>query len=42
MRFAISIPQQARDSRFDDGAFRAYLGRVEELVDFVTGAPRDS
>jgi probable F420-dependent oxidoreductase len=31
MRFAISIPQYARDSRFDDGAFRAYLARVEEL-----------
>ena len=31
MRFAISIPQYARDSRFDDGAFRAYLRRVEEL-----------
>jgi probable F420-dependent oxidoreductase len=31
MRFAISIPQNARDSRFDDVAFRAYLGRVEEL-----------
>jgi len=31
MRFAISIPQYARDSRFDDGAFRAHLSRVEEL-----------
>ena len=31
MRFAISIPQYARDSRFDDDAFRAYLRRVEEL-----------
>jgi probable F420-dependent oxidoreductase len=31
MRFAISIPQYARDSRFDDDAFRAHLGRVEEL-----------
>ena len=31
MRFAISIPQYARDSRFDDGAFRAHLNRVEEL-----------
>ncbi len=31
MRFAISIPQYARDSRFDDAAFRAYLSRVEEL-----------
>jgi len=31
MRFAISIPQYARDSRFDDGAFRGFLRRVEEL-----------
>ena len=31
MRFAISIPQYARDSRFDDAAFRAHLRRVEEL-----------
>ncbi len=31
MRFAISIPQNARESRFDDYAFRAYLRRVEEL-----------
>ena len=31
MRFATSIPQYARDSRFDDDAFRAYLSRVEEL-----------
>jgi probable F420-dependent oxidoreductase len=31
MRFAISIPQYARESRFDDGAFRAHLRRVEEL-----------
>lgn len=31
MRFAISIPQYARDSRFDDGAFRRYLRRVEEF-----------
>ena len=31
MRFAISIRQYARDSRFDDDAFRAYLRRVEEL-----------
>jgi probable F420-dependent oxidoreductase len=31
MRFAISIPQYARDSRFDDGAFRAHVRRVEEL-----------
>jgi probable F420-dependent oxidoreductase len=31
MRFAISIPQYARDSHFDDDAFRAHLHRVEEL-----------
>ena len=31
MRFAISIPQYARESRFDAGAFRAFLSRVEEL-----------
>ena len=31
MRFAISIPQYARESRFDAHAFRAYLRRVEEL-----------
>jgi probable F420-dependent oxidoreductase len=31
MRFAISIPQYARDSRFDDEAFRGHLLRVEEL-----------
>jgi probable F420-dependent oxidoreductase len=31
MRFAISIPQYARESRFDDDAFRAHLRRVEEL-----------
>ncbi|MBV9943862.1 MAG: LLM class flavin-dependent oxidoreductase [Solirubrobacterales bacterium] len=31
MRFAISIPQYARDSRFDDGTFRAHLQRVEEI-----------
>jgi probable F420-dependent oxidoreductase len=31
MRFAISIPQYARESRFDHDAFRAYLRRVEEL-----------
>jgi probable F420-dependent oxidoreductase len=34
MRFAISIPQYARESRFDDHAFRAYLRRVEELDRF--------
>jgi probable F420-dependent oxidoreductase len=31
VQFAISIPQYARDSRFDDQAFRAFLRRVEEL-----------
>ena len=31
MRFAISIPQYARDGRFDGAAFRAHLRRVEEL-----------
>jgi probable F420-dependent oxidoreductase len=31
VRFAISIPQYARESHFDDEAFRAYLRRVEEL-----------
>ena len=31
MRFAISIPQYARESRFDDDALRAHLRRVEEL-----------
>jgi probable F420-dependent oxidoreductase len=31
MRFAISIPQYARESRFDEDAFRAHLRRVEEL-----------
>ena len=31
MRFAISIPQHAPDSRFDADAFRAHLRRVEEL-----------
>jgi probable F420-dependent oxidoreductase len=31
MRFAISIPQYARESHFDDGAFRAHVQRVEEL-----------
>jgi probable F420-dependent oxidoreductase len=31
MRFAISIPQYARQSHFDDHAFRVYLGRVEDL-----------
>src|SRR5689334_15244806 len=31
MRFAISIPQYARESHFDDGAFRGFLQRVEDL-----------
>src|SRR6201994_2969249 len=34
MRFAISIPQYARDSQFDDLFFRAHLRRVEELGTF--------
>ena len=34
MRFAISIPQYARDSRFDEDAFRAHLRRIEELALF--------
>jgi probable F420-dependent oxidoreductase len=37
VRFAISIPQYAHDSRFDDGAFRAHLARVEELGVFESG-----
>src|SRR5436305_11325320 len=37
MRFAISIPQYARDSRFDDHAFRAFLDRVEESGLFESG-----
>jgi probable F420-dependent oxidoreductase len=31
MRFAISIPQNAPEGRFDDQAFRAFLHRVEDL-----------
>jgi probable F420-dependent oxidoreductase len=31
MRFAISIPQYARDSRFDRDAFRGHMRRVDEL-----------
>jgi len=31
MRFAISIPQYARESRFDGAAFRAHMGRVDAL-----------
>jgi probable F420-dependent oxidoreductase len=34
MRFAISAPQYARESRFDAEAFRAHLRRVEELGKF--------
>lgn len=37
MRFAISIPQYARDSRFDRESFRAHLARVEELGVFESG-----
>jgi probable F420-dependent oxidoreductase len=37
MRFAISIPQYARESRFDGDAFRAHLRRVEELGLFESG-----
>ncbi len=37
VRFAISIPQYARDSRFDDDAFRAQLRRIEELGVFESG-----
>lgn len=37
MRFAISIPQYARDSRFDEAAFRSHLVRVEELEVFESG-----
>jgi len=31
MRFAISIPQLVEDGTFDPAAFRAFLGRAEEL-----------
>ena len=37
MRFAISIPQYARDSRFEAAAFRAHLTRTEELGVFESG-----
>jgi probable F420-dependent oxidoreductase len=37
VRFAISIPQYARDSRFDEPAFRAHLSRIEELGVFESG-----
>jgi probable F420-dependent oxidoreductase len=31
MRFGISLPQGAADGSFDPGAFRAYVGRADEL-----------
>ncbi len=34
MRFAISIPQYARESHFDAAAFRAHLRRIETLGHF--------
>jgi probable F420-dependent oxidoreductase len=37
VRFAIAIPQYARESRFDGDAFRAHLRRVEELGVFESG-----
>jgi probable F420-dependent oxidoreductase len=37
VRFAISIPQYARDTGFDEHAFRAHLRRVEELEMFESG-----
>ena len=37
MRFAISIPQYARGSRFDGEAFRTHLVRVEALGVFESG-----
>jgi len=37
MRFAIALPQYARESRFDGEAFRAHLRRVEELGLFESG-----
>lgn len=37
MRFAISIPQYARDSRFDEDAFRTHLRRIEALGVFESG-----
>jgi probable F420-dependent oxidoreductase len=37
VRFAISIPQYARDGRFDGDAFRSHLRRVEELGVFESG-----
>ncbi len=37
MHFAISIPQYARERRFDGDAFRAHLCRIEELGVFESG-----
>jgi len=37
VRFAISIPQYARGSSFDEEAFRSHLSRVEELDVFESG-----
>jgi probable F420-dependent oxidoreductase len=37
IRFAISIPQYARDSRFDGDGLRAHLARVEDLGVFESG-----
>jgi probable F420-dependent oxidoreductase len=37
VRFAISIPQYARNSDFDQAAFRSHLRRVEELGMFESG-----
>ena len=37
VRFAISIPQYARGSRFEERAFRDHLRRVEELGVFESG-----
>ncbi|MHB8233368.1 MAG: LLM class flavin-dependent oxidoreductase [Solirubrobacteraceae bacterium] len=37
MQFAISIPQYADAGRFDRQAFRAHIGRVEELGVFESG-----
>jgi probable F420-dependent oxidoreductase len=37
MRFGIALPQYARDSRFDDAAFRNFLARVEALGLFESG-----
>jgi probable F420-dependent oxidoreductase len=37
VRFAISIPQYARESHFDEPAFRSHLSRIEELGVFESG-----